>query len=128
MKIDWTQIYLIIIIIHAIGHLFPGFIHTFEVFQMGFMPSNESWLLNTQLGLSKSVTRWVSVLFLVESIGFFVVAWMYHTGNELWKILAIPLVIISLFLFVAWFSSFIVNIPIASILGNAVIIWLMIGA
>ena len=125
MELNWNLIFVIIIIIHAIGHFFPGFVHTFELIKLSFLPSNDSWLLNNQLSMEKSTTKLLSILFLVLSIGFFAIAGLFWMDpqNNLWKFISIPLVLISLFLFIAWWSSFTINIPIGAMIGNIILIY-----
>ena len=128
MNIDWRLVFLLVIIIHAIGHLFPGFLHTFDIISMQKIfgpsaPSNESWLLSGQLKLDSSLTKMISVLFLLCAIGFMVVAGAFWLELDWWKMLAVPLIVVSFGLFISWFTAFSINIPIGSFIGNFVIIY-----
>jgi hypothetical protein len=128
MEIDWHLIFVIAIVVHAIGHFFPGFVHTSDLINLQTIfgssaPNNESWLLSGQLNLEDSITKLISVLFLITSIGFLAVAGAFWFEVSWWKMLAVPMIVLSGVLFVMWFNSFPVNIPIGAAIGNIVVLY-----
>ncbi|UCE14820.1 MAG: hypothetical protein JSV04_06465 [Candidatus Heimdallarchaeota archaeon] len=120
MEIDWNIIFVFAVVAHAIGHTL-GLIHTFELINLSGMPTNESWLLTGQLKLDQTVIRVISVLWIVVIIGFLIIAGAFWFELSWWKILAIPMIILSVTLFVVWFNSFPISTPIGAIIGNIVI-------
>jgi hypothetical protein len=100
MEINWQLIFVIAIVAHAIGHTL-GFLHTFDLVSLSGMPSNESWLLTGQLKLDQTTTRLISVLWLVVILGFLIVAGAFWFELSWWKNLTIPMIVLSVVLFVA---------------------------
>ncbi|MHA1977082.1 MAG: hypothetical protein ACW98F_11490 [Candidatus Hodarchaeales archaeon] len=121
MEINWNLIFVIAISVHAIGHIL-GFIHTFELIKLTGMPTNESWLLTKQFKLDKTIIQVVSLLWLVVIIGFLIVAGAFWFELSWWKSLAVPMIILSVTLFITWFNSFPVNTHIGATIGNIVIV------
>ena len=88
MDIDWRLIFVLAVIVHGIGHLFPGFLHTSDIINLQKIfgsgaPSNDSWLLTEQLKINESTVKLFTLLFLLCSIGFFIVAgafWWLSAG------------------------------------------------
>jgi len=121
MEIDWHLIFIIAVVAHAIGHTL-GLVHTFELVNLSGMPTNESWLLTGQLKLDRTVTRIISVLWLVVIIGFLIVAGAFWFELSWWKILSVPMIVFSVALFVMWFNSFPISTQIGAAIGNIVVI------
>ena len=47
MEINWHFIFVITVVVHTIGHFFPGFVYTFGLIDLGIIfgsnaPNNES--------------------------------------------------------------------------------------
>ncbi|MFW9914119.1 MAG: hypothetical protein ACFFGZ_00790 [Candidatus Thorarchaeota archaeon] len=121
MEIDMHLIFAIAVVIHGIGHFFPGFIHTSELLKLpGF--KTESWLLAERLSLERAVTRVLAVLWLVAVFGFFITAWAFWTKLAWWKPLAGAMVVLSVVLFIIWLNAFPINIPIQAAVGNLIVI------
>jgi hypothetical protein len=121
MNINWQLIFVIAIVVHAIGHTL-GFIHTFDLVSLSGMPTNESWLLTGQLKLDRTIIQMISFLWLVVILGFFIVAGAFWFELSWWKNLAIPMIILSVILFIVWFNSFPINTQVGAAIGNIVII------
>lgn len=121
MEIDWHLIFVIAVVVHGIGHTL-GLIHTFELINLSGMPTNESWLLSGQLKLDQTTTRIISILWLVVVLGFLILAGAFWFEFSWWKILAVPMIVLSVALFAIWFNSFPINTQIGAAIGNIVII------
>ena len=121
MEIDWHLIFVIAVVAHAIGHTL-GVVHIYELVNLADMPTNESWLLTGQLKLGQTVIRIIAVLWIVVILGFLIAAGAFWFEVGWWKMLAIPIVILSFSLFGVWFNSFPINTIIGASLGNIVVI------
>ncbi|MFX0185132.1 MAG: hypothetical protein ACFE95_18780 [Candidatus Hodarchaeota archaeon] len=121
MEIDWYLIFVIAVVAHAIGHTL-GLLHTFEIVNLSGMPTNESWLLTGRLKLDRTIIQIISVLWLVVIIGFLIVAGAFWFELSWWKNLAVPMIVLSVALFVIWFNSFSINTQIGAAIGNIVVV------
>jgi hypothetical protein len=121
MEIDWDLIYVLAILVHAIGHTL-GVVHTLELANLPGMPTNESWLLTGQLKLDRSIIQIISVLWLLVVIGFLSIAGAFWFELGWWKPLGISIVVLSILLFTIWFNAFPINTQIGAAIGNIVVI------
>ncbi|MFX1424585.1 MAG: hypothetical protein ACFFB2_19870 [Promethearchaeota archaeon] len=121
MEINWDLIFIIAIVFHAIGHTL-GLVHTFEFVNLSGMPTNESWLLTEQLKLDQTIIRAISILWFIVVIGFLIVAGAFWFELSWWKIMAVPMIVLSVTLFVIWFNSFPINTQVGAAIGNIVIV------
>ncbi|UCG01974.1 MAG: hypothetical protein JSW11_20545 [Candidatus Heimdallarchaeota archaeon] len=121
MEINWHLIFVIAVVAHGIGHTL-GLIHTFGLIHLTDIPTNESWLLSKQLKFDQTLIQIISLLWLVVVLGFLVVAGAFWFELSWWRILAVPMIILSVALFIVWFNSFPINTQIGAAIGNIVII------
>jgi hypothetical protein len=121
MEINWHLIFVIAVVVHAIGHTL-GVVHIFELVNLADMPTNESWLLTGQLKLNQTILRIISVLWLVVILGFLIAAGAFWFELGWWKIVTIPTIVLSFTLFVVWFNSFPISTQIGAAIGNIVTI------
>jgi hypothetical protein len=121
LEINWNLIFVIAVVVHAIGHSL-GLLHTSELVNLQGLPTNESWLLSGQLKLGKTLVQIISVLWLVVIVGFLLVAGAFWFELSWWKIIAVPMVVLSVTLFLIWFNSFPISTQLGAALGNVVMI------
>ncbi|MHA2278472.1 MAG: hypothetical protein ACXAC2_22055 [Candidatus Kariarchaeaceae archaeon] len=113
-------LFAIILFVHGIGHLI-GTSFLSESFNLqGF--GNKSWILSDQLGLEKIYSQLIALLWLVVTIGFLIATYGFWTNQEWWKPLTGVLVVVSIGLFVLWWTAFPGLFPFQANIGNVLII------
>ena len=121
MEVNWHLIFVIAVVVHAIGHSL-GLVHTLDILNLSGLPTNESWLLTGQLKLNQTSVRIISLLWLVVILGFLIAAGAFWFELSWWKTLSVPTVVLSFILFLVWFNSFPISTHLGATIGNVVLI------